>query len=454
MDNVVVLHKGRPTDFDGPISSILWKKVKGLDSSYPDTFDWSVYDRLQEKFGPNPPRGGILFKTNFKLVNHHSSCSKCHYAFEIDTYGRGCVHNCIYCYAKENLTRHGYWNRPHPMPLDISEVRKIFYIVFETDKKNKWREILEKKIPLRIGSMSDSFMLMDKKYKVTLEFLKILKFYRYPYIIFTRSDLVADDAYIEVMDRDLAAIQMSICGGDEKITRLIEPGAHSLSRRLSALKKLAEEGFWTTVRVNPLFPTWPDGYYTDRNSITGRFGPNGKIPRFDLLDLDKCGEFLDQLVEAKVPSLLAGFVRLTRFAISSMSKATGIDFNSFFRMDIPQDTSDKRYTDKEISYYYGKLHAESIKRKLRFSTCYIGNGVKDYFQYQDKWNNKKDCCDAIGQVKGFGSSCQEIPWKTRLKHSPCKDGSKAVEKMDKDAEKNLVIKQYVRKNIIEEFNLQ
>jgi hypothetical protein len=37
---------------------------------------------------------------------------------------------------------------------------------------------------------------------------------------------------------------------------------------LLALQTLAEHGFWTTVRINPLFPIYPDGYYTDPHLIT------------------------------------------------------------------------------------------------------------------------------------------------------------------------------------------
>ena len=227
------------------------KKMK--DCTYPDTFDWSIYDKLAKRYEVNPPRGGVVFKTNFKLVNYYSSCSKCHYAFEIDTYGRGCIHDCVYCYAKDQLTAHGYWNRPIPFPVDLSEVRKIMYTVFETNKPSKWRDILEARTPVRIGSMSDSFMHMDKKYKVTQELLKILKFYRYPYIIFTRSDLVADDTYMSLLDKDLCSVQFSISGDNEKLFKAIEPGAPSVERRLKALKKLNENGFWTTVRINPLF---------------------------------------------------------------------------------------------------------------------------------------------------------------------------------------------------------
>src|SRR5690606_9008928 len=110
---------------------------------------------------------------------------------------------------------------------------------------------------LRIGSMSDAFMWMDKKYRVTLELLKILKFYDYPYIIFTRSDLVADDEYMQAMAPRLASVQMSISSLNMSLTRQLEPGAPAPERRLQALQKLAQNGFWTTVRINPLFPIYP-----------------------------------------------------------------------------------------------------------------------------------------------------------------------------------------------------
>ena len=71
------------------------------------------------------------------------------------------------------------------MPVDITEIWKTFYYALETDKKSRWREMIEMRVPLRIGSMSDSFMVIDKKYKVTQELLKILSYYNYPYIIFT-----------------------------------------------------------------------------------------------------------------------------------------------------------------------------------------------------------------------------------------------------------------------------
>ena len=206
-------------------------------SNYPCHFDFEAYKKLELRFGLEQPRGGVIFHSPFKLVNSHNTCQQCLYAFEVDTYGRGCVHDCVYCYAKAELTVHAYWNRPFPMPVDITEIWKTFYSVFETDKKTKWREIMEMRVPLRIGSMSDSFMFMDKKYKVTQELLKILDYYNYPYIIFTRSDLVAHDEYLELLRNDLCSVQMSIASTNDEMNRMVEPGTPSSKRRLKALAK-------------------------------------------------------------------------------------------------------------------------------------------------------------------------------------------------------------------------
>jgi len=427
----------------GPIEQTMRKKLAKLtNTKYPDTFDWGVYDRIAKRYGDKQPRGGVVFKTTFKLVNYHSSCSKCHHAFELDTYGRGCIHECVYCYAKDQLTSHGFWNRPMPFPVDLSEVRKILYTVFETDKPSKWRSVLEPRTPLRIGSMSDSFMLMDKKYKVTLELLNILKFYKYPHIIFTRSDLVADDTYMKAMDKDWVSVQFSISGNNEAITRKLEPGAPSVKRRMAALKKLNDEGFWTTVRINPMFPKYPDGYYSDPESIRQRFGSKDSVPVFDIINED----FLPQLKEAGVPSLLAGFVRLSKTAINRMSKVIDTDLAPFFKPEYMAMKGDKRYSDAEIAVYYMLMKTEAAKNGLRFNTCYIGNGEKDFYQYQDLWDNKEDCCDAKGNVGAFKKTSQNISWQERRSHAPNKDAAdKSMKQEFEMAEKY--------KNVIQKYNI-
>ncbi len=390
----------RQPKFTGVLSRDLWEKATKVLSNYPDTFDYSVYDRLYERFGNAQPRGGVVYKGSVKLLEAND-CKKCFHRFELDTYGRGCTHNCTYCYAKSFLSIRKMWNEPMPFPIDIAEIIKTFATVFETDKRHKFRHILEKRIPLRIGSMSDSFMHLDKKYKVTQELLKVLKHYDYPYIVFTRSDLVADDEYMALLAPHLASIQMSISSINESMTRVIEPGAPSPTRRLAALKKLNEAGFWTTVRVNPLFPIYPDGYFTDP-----KFDRSREIKPFDYFSW----EMVDAIADAKVPTMLAGVVRLYEPNIRFMNKALGWDIRDTFETSSEFVRDYIQFSLSEANYYYKKLQQLAGKRGLRFSTCYIGGDLKgESFEYnQSLWSNKSDCCDAVGNVKGFKATCADI----------------------------------------------
>lgn len=398
---------GLKTQRPSPIyDSIVEKSVKlAKGSSYKLDMDLEVYRQLEQRFA-KAPRGGTVFRSPFKLVNAHSTCQQCLYAFEVDTYGRGCVHNCVYCYAKAELTVHGYWNNPFPMPVDITELWKVFYTVFETDRKSKWRSILEKRIPIRIGSMSDSFMWMDQKFKVTQEFLKLLKHYKYPYIIFTRSDLIAEDNYIDLLDKNLCSVQMSIASTNDEMNKKIEPGAPSAKRRLVALKKLNEAGFWTTVRINPVFPIYPDGYFT-KPSQQGR----NKIEPFDYFSFD----MVDEIASHKVPSILAGFVRLSSFALNQIEKASGRNLRSFYDKKKFESSRDWHYSNAEIRYYYEKIKEKCDANKVQFTTCYIGNGETHFWKDQDLWSNKSDCCNAKKRIDSFKSDSREIPFSVREK---------------------------------------
>ena len=412
-------HDDRSTE---SLSYGMIQKVRGLRSSYPDTFDYGVYDRIQNRYGKDGIRGGLIFKSPWKLVNSHSSCRKCHYAFEVDTYGRGCLHNCTYCYAKELLTRRAYWNEPVPAPLDISEVRKLFWTIFETDKSHPWREVIERRVPVRMGSMSDSFMWIDKKYKITKEFLKILTYYRYPSVIFTRSDLVADEEYMDVMDPKITSVQFSISGINERLNKLIEPGAPLAMKRLKALKTLSERGFLTAVRINPLFPMYPDGYFSDPE-----FKKEG-APHLDFFSWD----LIDAIAEHKVNTVLAGVVRLAPAALKKFSLAAGIDYSTFFKPELYKEKGDKRFSDQEIGYYYNEIHRRCKQLNLSFTTCYIGNGEKDYFQYQSLWKDKKDCCNIKSILPAFKTTSQQIPLDVRIKHAS--NTAKACSDFMKDTE--------------------
>jgi DNA repair photolyase len=290
--------------------------------------------------------------------------------------------------------------------MDINTVRKAFYTVFETNKRFRWRSIMEQRIPLRIGYASDSFMPMDKKYKVTQELLKILKYYQYPYIIATRSDLVGDDLYMSLLDNKLAAVQLSIISTNPAMNKILEPGAPPVAKRLRALQKLKQAGFWTTVRINPVFPIHPDGYYSDDHFPREKRGV--KLEVFSW-------EMIDELAAHGVPSIIVGFGRFFPYALNQMSEALGLDLRQFFNGKKFEGCRDYHFSDTEIRYYYERIKDRCVKHKMQFTTCYIGNGEYFFWKDQDLWDNRADCCHAVGNVDAFATNAQKIPFAERLK---------------------------------------
>lgn len=402
-------HQEYVKEYDTPISDQIEHKAGELmlKSSYKMDFDFDAYRSLERRSKKIELRGGIVFKSPFKLVNAHASCQQCLYAFEVDSYGRGCTHNCVYCYAKEQLTRYGYWNNPFPAPVDITEIWKVFHTVFETDRSSKWRDVLEKRIPIRVGSMSDSFMFMDKKYKVTQEMIKIFNHYKYPHILFTRSDLVAHDDYLNLFDPDLCSIQMSIASTNDDLNKAVEPGTPSAKRRLNALKKLTQNGLWTTVRLNPFFPIHPDGYFSDPNYDRSK--------HVDPLNFSSF-EMVDEIAEYGVQSILAGFVRLSPMSLKQTSEALGRDLKVFFKNITKSGLGDYYFSAEEVRAYYERIQAKCAQNGIQFTTCYIGNEESQFWRDQDLWSNKKDCCNAIDRIKSFnGVSSRDISFQKRLK---------------------------------------
>jgi DNA repair photolyase len=382
-----------------------WRELNTR-SRYKSDFDFAPIRDLELRFKEKPMRGGVIKKSALKLVNSHHTCQQCLYALELDTYGRGCTHNCVYCYARAELTVHGYWNNPIPVPVDISELRKLFFTVFETDKKSKWRDIFQNRTPIRIGCMSDSFMWMDTKYKVTQELLKILRFYKYPYVVMTRSDLVARVDYLELLDKDLGQIQMSISSVNDRLNQLLEPGTPSAARRLSALSTLVKEGFWTAVRINPIFPIYPDGYFTDPN-----FNWDGEVPKFDFTTF----EMVDAIADAGVPAIIAGFGRFSAFALNNVQKATAVNLRQFYRREkVLKSIRDFHYSDQEVGFYYREFQKRCLAAAVDFTTCYIGNGERHFWEHQDLWSNKKDCCNVKGRLSSFKTDCRSIKFEDRL----------------------------------------
>ena len=120
------------------------------------------------------------FKNIYNEINNRKFNTWCKYTKRLDTYGRGCQHNCNYCYAKSLLNFRNLWNSNDPAVADIKKI------------ENKIKKI-EKGSVVKLGGMTDCFQPIELKHRITYETIKLLNKYRIGYLIVTKSHLVAND---------------------------------------------------------------------------------------------------------------------------------------------------------------------------------------------------------------------------------------------------------------------
>ena len=172
---------------------------------------------------------------------------KCNYPTRLDTYGCGCAHDCKYCYAKSLLDFRKLWNPLNPSVGDVSEISK------EIKKLKRGGKITA----VRLGGMTDCFQPIEKLHRVTYKTIRMLNRYRIPYLIVTKSAIIADEEYIKVMDKSLAHIQVTVTTLDDDLCSTYEK-ASPPSKRIEAILKLQNEGFDVALRLSPFIPEYVD----------------------------------------------------------------------------------------------------------------------------------------------------------------------------------------------------
>ncbi len=323
------------------------------------------------------------------FISASQDCSQCFYGLQLDTYMFGCTHDCLYCWAKTEQTKKDLWNNPSPIPFDLTTIWNLFCSHFDEQSETNFKSIFNKKIPIRIGSMSDPFIRPELTYQVTFELIRLLEHYQYPYLILTRSDMVSKEPYLNLISPSLGSVQFSIPGLNEDFVKILEPGTPSPLKRLNAVKLLREKKIWVGVRINPLFPNRPDGFYSQNKTNTDLL-----LNFFDL-------ELLKKIKESDCKSVIAGFVHLELSTAQDISNKIKINLLDFVDKKLPGTDLYFKYSYPEIRYYYEIIAKFCKENDIKFSTCYLGLSDSYFWRDQDLWDDKKDCCSIKGNVIEF-----------------------------------------------------
>jgi len=163
---------------------------------------------------------------------------------------RGCEHGCIYCYARPS---HAYLGLSPGLDF---ETRLSF--------KPGIAALLERELskpgyvarPIALGSNTDPYQPVERTLALTRQVLEVLRRFRHPVTIVTKSAGVLRDADIlSDMSRDgLAQVCLSVTTLDPRLARIMEPRAAAPGRRLDAIRALTAAGIRTGVLAAPMIP--------------------------------------------------------------------------------------------------------------------------------------------------------------------------------------------------------
>ena len=171
------------------------------------------------------------------------------FRFSLNPY-RGCFHACAYCYARPS---HQYWDFGAGTDFE----RKI---IVKTNAPEKLREAFMKRSwtgeLVVFSGNTDCYQPLEAAYRITRGCLEVCRDFRNPVGIITKSAIVRRDAdVLAALARVARAhVYISIAFSDDKMARLIEPGAPSPSTRFAAMKALADAGIPVGVALAPVIP--------------------------------------------------------------------------------------------------------------------------------------------------------------------------------------------------------
>ena len=156
---------------------------------------------------------------------------------------RGCPHGCIYCDSRSNCYHIDNFDVPKGKENALSILDK------ELSKKKDHGVV-------GIGSMSDTYNPLEKKYEQTRGALKLISKYNFGVSIDTKSDLILRDIDIlrEINEKNNVIIKFTITTPNDELSKIIEPNVCVSSKRFEAIKKLSDNGIFVGIMMNPVLP--------------------------------------------------------------------------------------------------------------------------------------------------------------------------------------------------------
>lgn len=164
----------------------------------------------------------------------------------------GCLFGCMYCYAAQ-IAR---WKHPNEewstfLDVKINAAEILQEELVKLEKKFKSKNLGS----IFFSSVTDPYMGMEAKYRLTRRCLEVLAGFGYQgnITIQTKSPLVIKDLDILRKLKNVS-IGFTVTTLNDKVSKFLEVKAPPVSSRIQALKKLHQAGISTYAFIGPILP--------------------------------------------------------------------------------------------------------------------------------------------------------------------------------------------------------
>lgn len=165
----------------------------------------------------------------------------------------GCGHGCRYCYAVF-MRKYSRSHAHAPWGSFVECKANIVEVLGQELARRKNRS------SVMLSSVCDPYQPAEREWKLTRGCLQLLGEHGWEVEILTRSPLVLRDLdLLKMMPQ--ASVGFSIGTENERVRRILEPGAPPIDQRVEALAELHRSGISTWAFIAPILPMDPERLY-------------------------------------------------------------------------------------------------------------------------------------------------------------------------------------------------
>jgi DNA repair photolyase len=167
---------------------------------------------------------------------------------------RGCVHGCVYCFARPT---HEYLGFSSGLDFETKILVKedAPELLQKELSSPRWRPRV-----LALSGVTDAYQPIERRLGITRRCLEVLAEFRNPVMVVTKNHLVTRDVDLlaGLARHEAAAVFLSVTSLRQDVQRIMEPRTSSPARRLDAIRMLSGAGVPTGVLVAPVVPGLTD----------------------------------------------------------------------------------------------------------------------------------------------------------------------------------------------------